>query len=202
MMRLPTEIPLRLWDTEIGIKYRFIQETPDCPQAGVFPLLEVPTGDPDRDLGSGRVGAFLPLWLQKSWARKARVTAYGGGGYHINPGADNRDWVFLGLVLQRQVTESIILGGEIFHRTPTQAHDEDDTAFNLASIIDLSDCHHILLSAGRSIDGPNEFQAYAAYQLTSAHDGQPRHPNPQSGSDRRGKPRRSIFQNKYRAIVG
>ena len=31
-------------DTELGVKFRFIQETNWLPQVGVFPLLEVPTG--------------------------------------------------------------------------------------------------------------------------------------------------------------
>ena len=62
-------------DTEVGAKYRFIQETDVSPQVGFFPLLEIPTGSANRGLGSGQVQAFLPVWLQKefgSW------TAYGG----------------------------------------------------------------------------------------------------------------------------
>ena len=154
-------------DTEVGAKYRFIQETDWLPQVGVFPLLEIPTGNADHSLGSGHVDAFLPLWLQKSWGEESRKwTAYGGGGYDINPGAGNRDWTFVGLVLQRQVTEQVLLGSEIYHRTATAAGKRADTAFNLGTVVDFSDHHHLLFSAGRSIDGPTEFQVYVAYQLT------------------------------------
>ena len=154
-------------DTEVGAKYRFIQEQDWLPQFGVFPLLEIPTGNADRGLGSGHLDAFLPLWLQKSWGHEGREwMAYGGGGYCINPGMGNRDWIFVGLVLQRQITKNVFLGGEIFHRTATQVQDEGDTSFNLATIIDFGEHHHLLLSAGRSIDGPTKFQTYAAYQLT------------------------------------
>jgi hypothetical protein len=76
-------------DTELGVKYRFILEGKWRPQVGTFPLLEVPTGSHARNLGSGHLQTFLPIWLQKSvgpW------TAYGGGGYWINPGSQNRDW--------------------------------------------------------------------------------------------------------------
>ena len=62
-------------DTELGGKWRFIQETFWHPQVGTFPLLELPTGDRERGLGSGYAHVFLPLWLQKSigpW------TTYGG----------------------------------------------------------------------------------------------------------------------------
>lgn len=150
-------------DTELGMKFRFIQETDWSPQVGVFPLLEIPTGNSDEGLGSGHVQAFLPLWLQKdvgSW------TFYGGGGYGINPGAGNRDWTFLGAVAQIQVTESILLGAELYHRTPTEVGGEADTAFNLGTVVDFTHHHHLLFSAGRSIDGPTRFQAYLAYQLT------------------------------------
>ncbi|MCG6537817.1 MAG: hypothetical protein L7F78_24640, partial [Syntrophales bacterium LBB04] len=40
-------------DTELGVKFRFIQETDSRPQVGVFPILELPTGDQDKGLGSG-----------------------------------------------------------------------------------------------------------------------------------------------------
>jgi hypothetical protein len=31
-------------DTELGVKYRFIHETDNIPQVGIFPLLHIPTG--------------------------------------------------------------------------------------------------------------------------------------------------------------
>jgi hypothetical protein len=37
-------------DTEIGVKWRFLQETQTVPQIGTFPLLEAPTGMAHRDL--------------------------------------------------------------------------------------------------------------------------------------------------------
>ena len=76
-------------DTELGVKYRFVQETTYCPQIGVFPLLEAPTGDEKTGLGTGHLQAFLPVWLQKSFGQ---WLTYGGGGYWINPGTGNRDW--------------------------------------------------------------------------------------------------------------
>ncbi len=79
------------------MKYRIIQETGRFPQAGVFPLLEIPTGNASHGLGSGHVQAFLPLWLQKDLGSS---TVYGGGGYGINPGADKRNWTFFGVVAQ------------------------------------------------------------------------------------------------------
>ena len=87
-------------DTELGIKYRFLQETARLPMAGVFPLVELPTGDAARGLGAGHAQVFLPLWLQKS---SGPWTTYGGGGYWINPGAGNRNWGLVGWLVPMPV---------------------------------------------------------------------------------------------------
>jgi hypothetical protein len=36
-------------DTELGVKYRFIQEDAWIPQVGIFPLVLLPTGDEDKN---------------------------------------------------------------------------------------------------------------------------------------------------------
>ena len=99
-----------------------------------FRCLEVPTGSESAGLGSGHVQAFLPVWLQKSWGEGDRKwTAYGGGGYHINP-VYRQPWKEkLRLVLQRQITDRVLLGGEIYHRTATTIDLQADTAFNLGT---------------------------------------------------------------------
>ncbi len=153
--------------TELGAKYRFVQETTWCPQIGVFPLLEVPTGDRERGLGTGHVQAFLPVWLQKSWGAENRPwTSYGGGGYWINPGEGNRDWWFVGWLLQRQITDKLTLGTEVFHETAQQRDGRSDTWINPGLIFDFSDMYHLLLSAGHTVQGPGQFQSYVAFQLT------------------------------------
>ena len=51
--------------TELGIKFRFVQDSDWLPQIGTFPLLEVPT-ESERNLGNGNLQTFPPIWLQKS----------------------------------------------------------------------------------------------------------------------------------------
>jgi hypothetical protein len=150
-------------DTELGVKFRFLHESSWLPEAAVFPLVEAPTGDSGRGLGSGEWQAFLPLWLQKSFGD---WTVYGGGGYGINPGAGNQNWGFGGAVLQCQMRDNVLIGGEVYHRTAMEDGGRDDTAFNLGIVIDLNEHHHLLFSAGRSLDGPTDFQVYIAYQFT------------------------------------
>lgn len=150
-------------DTEVGVKYRFLQESSKIPMVGIFPLVEVPTGDHDRGLGSGHVQVFFPVWLQKSFGP---WTTYGGGGYWINPGAGNRDWWFFGWLLQRQVLKNLNVGAEIFHETAMQKDGKSDTGFNAGLVFDFSDSQHLLFSGGSRFRGHGEAQFYIAYQLT------------------------------------
>jgi hypothetical protein len=150
-------------DTELGIKFRFIQETETVPQVGVFPLLELATGNAANNLGNGGSQALLPVWLQKSCGS---WTVYGGGGYGVNSGPGNQDWQFAGVVLQKQVTTNVLIGAEIYHQTALVQGDPANTSFNVGTVIDFSEHQHLLLSAGRSIDGPTKFQCYVAWQFT------------------------------------
>lgn len=155
-------------DTELGIKYRFVREDEQGwrPTVGVFPQVEVPTGDASRGLGAGHAREFLPLWLQKSFAD---WTTDGGGGYWINPGIGNRNYWFVGWLLQRKVTQQLTLGGEVFHQTAATIGGKDSTGFNIGGTYDLTENHHFLLSVGRGIQNAattNGFSYYIAYQLT------------------------------------
>jgi len=151
-------------DTELGVKFRFIQETNYLPQVGIFPLLEVPTGSAEDNLGTGHLQAFLPVWLQKSWES---WTVYGGVGYGINSFSGNQNWGFVGAVLQKQVLPNVLLGAEVYHQTILQTDfPNTGTAFNIGTVIDLTEHHHLLFSVGRSIHGPVDFQCYIAYQFT------------------------------------
>jgi hypothetical protein len=150
-------------DTEIGVKYRFIHESEFIPQVATFPIVKIPTGDPDRGLGSGHVPVFLPLWLQKSWGP---WTTYGGGGYWINPGAGNKNFWQLGWQGQREITKALTLGAEVFHFSKETDDGRDRTGYNIGGIINLSEEHHILFSAGSDFAGDNRFSAYLGYQWT------------------------------------
>jgi hypothetical protein len=150
-------------DTEVGFKFRFLQETDSRPQAGIFPLLEIPTGDSSNGLGNGKTQAFIPLWLQKSWGP---WKTYGGGGYWINPGEGNKDWWLIGWLVQRDISNKFTLGAEVFHSTPDQEGGDSSTGFNVGAMINFNEMQHLLMSAGRGFSGPNRFSFYLGYQLT------------------------------------
>lgn len=164
-------------DTELGFKYRFIDEDAHGwrPMVGVYPLIEAPTGDAGRALGAGYVRAYFPVWIQKSFGD---WTSYGGGGYWINhgEGTANRDYGFVGWLLQRQVTQQLAIGGEIFHQTATvafgatnPAYTRPTTGFNIGAIYDFDPHNHLLVSVGAGLQNAattNLFSWYLAYQMT------------------------------------
>ncbi len=152
-----------LGDTELGVKYRFVQETDDHPQIGVFPLAELPSGSESRGLGSGHTQLFLPVWLQKAIGK---WTTYGGGGYWITPGTGNKNSWFAGGLLQYQLTKSFAPGAEVYYRTAQQIHGPSSAQLNLGFVWDLSDTYHLLGSAGPAISGPHGYQTYVGFQLT------------------------------------
>ena len=157
-------------DTELGFKYRFIQEDDKGlrPMVGVFPLVEIPTGDQADGLGAGHARVYLPVWLQKSFGD---WTTYGGGGYWINHGGgtDDQDYWFFGWLLQKQVTKNLAIGGEIFHQTADTIGGKDTTGFNIGAIYDFDDHNHLLISAGRALQNASEtnlYSWYLGYQIT------------------------------------
>jgi len=150
-------------DTELGAKYRFVEETEFLPQIGTFPLIELPSGDRERGLGTGHAQVFFPLWLQKSFEA---WTTYGGGGYWFNPGKDNHDWGFIGWEVQREVSSGLTLGAEIFHETTSEKGGASNTKLNAGAIYNFTENYHLLLSAGHTVQGPGRFQAYVAFQVT------------------------------------
>ena len=155
-------------DLEIGAKYRLVTPGEDdwYPQVGVFPLLEVPTGDAQRGLGAGKMRAFLPIWLQKDFGD---WTTYGGGGFWRNPGLGNQDYWFAGWLLQNQVTKNLALGVEVFHQTADTIGGGDITGFDAGGIYDFNEHYHLLFSGGRGLQNAalaNQVSYYLAIQST------------------------------------
>jgi hypothetical protein len=153
-----------LGDVELGFKYRFIEQEKDGsrPSIGTFPLVELPSGDQSRGLGAGYVRAFLPVWVQKDFGD---WTTYGGGGYWINQNdtyGDKNYW-FMGWLLQRKITEKLTLGGEVFHQTADKVDGFDSTGFNLGGQYDFDEHNHLLFSAGRGFQNASETNLYSWY---------------------------------------
>ena len=139
-----------LGDTEVGVKYRFVDETGSLPQVGVFPMAELATGDSGRGLGNGRTWYRLPVWLQKSWAS---WTTYGGGGVALNSAPGQRNSGFAGWLLQRDIGQYLTLGGELFTQGSNATDGRATTAANLGGYIKFTEDFNLLFSAGHSVSG-------------------------------------------------
>ena len=155
-----------LGDVEVGVKYRLLQETDSSPMVGIFPIIVTHTGDADKGLGNGATQVFLPVWLQKKWGE---WQSYGGGGYWINNAPETKNHWYFGWQIQKEISEHLSLGGEIFHSTEQVAGKGASTGFNLGGSYNFDEHNHLLFSAGKGLtnaDATNQFSTYMGYQRT------------------------------------
>jgi len=150
-------------DAEFGVKYRFARETAARPQAGLFPMIELPTGNADRGLGNGRAWFRVPLWLQKSWGP---WTTYGGGGEAFNSAPGQRNHAFGGWLLQRDLGSHLTLGGELFAQAADAVDGRGFAAVNLGGSYHFNGGFSLLFSAGRSVRGERHTLWYLALYWT------------------------------------
>ncbi len=152
-----------LGDSEMGAKFRFLDETPDHPQMAIYPLAEISTGNASKGLGNGLTWYKLPLWIQKSWGP---WTTYGGGGYAFNAAPGARDYPFGGWLLQRDLNQTLTLGGELFAQGPDTQAAQGFLLVNLGGQLNFSPGFSLLLSGGHSIVGEDQTVSYLALYWT------------------------------------
>jgi len=134
-------------NTELGLKYRFVEETDNMPQIGTFPIVQLPTIN-NSEFGSGHIQLFIPLWTQKSWGK---FTSYGGAGYGLNPGLNHLNWFFTGLEMQYDFSPALTLGGEIYYHTNDTTDSKSSLAFNAGGSFKTGKKFHIIFSVGHTL---------------------------------------------------
>jgi hypothetical protein len=154
-------------DIVLGAKYRFLQETDSHPMMAISPSVMTATGDANKELGNGASQIFLPVWIQKTWGD---WKTNGGAGYMINnaPGANNH-WL-AGIEIQKDISERLTIGGEVFHEGEQLPADTSSTNVGLGIIYNLDQHRRFLFSAsdGREhsdVDTQNRFTSYIGYGL-------------------------------------
>lgn len=152
-------------DIEVGIKYRFMDETSDRPQIGIFPMVELSSGSARRGLGNGSTWYRLPLWVQKSWGP---WTSYGGVGININHARGMRDSTFGGWLLQRTFGPRLTLGGEVFRQNAQAMDERGYSLLNLGGYYNFTPDFSLLFSAGHSVTGAQHTVAYLGLYWTWA----------------------------------
>lgn len=155
-----------LGDTQAKIKYVVMEESHNRPQIAIEPTLELPTGNAQRNLGYGKSWYQLPLWIEKRWGS---WTTYGGGGYVINLAKDAKNYSFAGWVLQRNFTEALALGLEIYSQgASSKSFVPLSNSFTLVDIgtnYNFNSSTALLLSVGHSICGMQLWYGYLGINL-------------------------------------
>jgi hypothetical protein len=108
-------------DANLSLKYNFLteREASRRPALSIVFNLELPTGDPSRQLGSGLADIYINGILQKSLTAKTKVRLNGGVLFSGNQttgalGIKSRGTVFTGGgSLVRQITRRLDLGAEL-----------------------------------------------------------------------------------------
>jgi len=149
-------------DLLLGVKWRFFNNEQSHLQLGSYPQLLLPTGDRARGLGEGRPAYLLPLVAQKSWDT---WTLYGNVGYWWQSAAETRNYVYAGVVLEREISERLTLGAELFGNSPKERGSRSDVAFNLGGTWKLSKHVNLLFTGGRDIVGDTSAIGYIGLQF-------------------------------------
>jgi len=152
-----------LGDIEAGVKYRLVDESKRGPEIGIFPLLELPSGNQNKGLGNGRTWTKLPVWLQKS---SGSWTTYGGGGYALNSATGQRNYWFGGDLIQKTVTPKLTLGGELFFGGADAVDGRSFAVANVGGQYNFTPELSLLFSAGHSIQGEGHQIYYLALYRT------------------------------------
>jgi len=149
-------------DLLLGVKWRFFNNEQAQFQLGVYPQLLLPTGDRARGLGDGGSAFVFPLLAQKNWEK---WTLYGNVGFWWQTGAETRDYVYAGAVLEREITERLTLGVELFGNSPKERGGHSELAFNVGGVWKLGTHLNLLFSGGRDIVGDTTAMGYIGLQL-------------------------------------
>ncbi|MBV9719297.1 MAG: hypothetical protein JOZ77_08255 [Candidatus Eremiobacteraeota bacterium] len=143
-------------DFEVGLKYRFLQETDSRPQVAFYPSIEMPTGNGDY------TKLLLPIWAQKT---TGRTSVFGGGGWERNPGFGNRNFWSGGIAVTRQFSKVINAGFEMYGNTTEAAIGKGSVSAGVGINDDFSDVHSVVLSVGTSVLGQRGLHVYGAYEF-------------------------------------
>lgn len=149
-------------DLELSAKYRFYHDENAGLQIAFFPGVTLPTAG--NGMGAGRVTALLPVWVQKDFGD---WSVFGGGGYAINPGVGNRDYLTGGVALTRKFGERLLVGVEIDRHGADTFGGSASTSLGVGAILDLPGPLRLLASGGPTFDdrGGRAFHTFIALGL-------------------------------------
>ena len=152
-----------LGDVEISVKYCFVDDRQSGLSVAAFPAITIPTGA--ARFTSHRPTVTLPLWAQLD---RGRWALFGGGGYVVNPGPENRNYWTVGSALQRQIGDRLSIGAEVTREGPVDLVDRASTGVGLGVVYRIKAPFSLLLRGGPVFEdggGKARYHSYVALGL-------------------------------------
>lgn len=154
-----------LGNSEIGVKYRFLDEDRHGMSMSIYPQLEFnnPTSSDERGLADEGVRLKLPVQMTRS---AGPFELYLEAGYEFVE-ADEDEWLY-GVATGYPVNDQLELLAEVAG-TASHDFDDDELVFNIGAKLGINDSLNLLLSAGRSFressSGEPELLGYCGLQF-------------------------------------
>ncbi|HVC01877.1 MAG TPA: hypothetical protein VND80_06715 [Steroidobacteraceae bacterium] len=101
--------------------------------------------------------------MQKSWGP---WTSYGGVGLDVNHAPGMRDSTFGGVLIQRDLSARLTLGGEVFRQNAQTIAGRGYTLVNLGGYYNFTPGFSLLFSGGSSVVGEQHTVAYLGLYWT------------------------------------
>jgi len=154
-----------LGNSEIGIKYRFLDQTQHGVSLSVYPQVSFnnPTSSDERGLVDPGTELLLPFQIARAFGPVELNLEL---GYAFIEHSED-EWIY-GLAAAWPLIECFELVGEI-HGAATRDFTEDGMVFNLGGVIEIYRNFNLLFSAGRSFRKPSDAESqllgYAGVQF-------------------------------------
>jgi hypothetical protein len=149
-------------DALLGYKLRLLDDDKSLFSLSIYPQVGLPTGDRDRDLGTGGPSLKLPVQVGRHLFDD-KLFLYADLGYKAQFAADEPDSWSAGVAAEYSLCDYLTLCGELRHTFGVRGA-PDDSLFNLGLKWRLGDSASLLAAVGRSFDpGPESGSALLAY---------------------------------------
>jgi hypothetical protein len=152
-----------LGSVELAAKLKVLHHDGAGLDVAIFPRLFLPT--PEARFGLRHVNLLLPVWAGRDFGH---WSVFGGGGYTLNPGADQRNFWTSGVVVTRQVSERLTFGGEVYHQGPDARDALAFTGLNLGMTFQMTPHWALLASGGPGIQNARDQGRYDFYLALEA----------------------------------
>ena len=150
-------------DVTPAIKWRFKEETKNCPQFALGYQVKVPTASVSQGLGNGATDHIFWMSTAKSFKR---LQAFGNVGYNFLGSADAKNNLFYGVGMTYQATETLIVGAQLYGNTSSAPGSTDELAWGVGAIYNFAPNRSFLFQVGRSTKGFSDLNLYAGLSFS------------------------------------